>query len=383
MTTSIRGTSGIRLTLFNTGFLLFFCCAALVGIPVYAADPVAVIKEGDTLEKAKKNDEALKLYRDALKEAPNEDIFRKAGSLLGKLHRYDDAEIVLKAGIQKFPKNASLLNLLAIIKYRKGTVDEARADWNNVLSMDPNNAMAKEWLARTGSATRVIKPGSETAKATSGSEKKPAENSSPTTDSSASSGNTGGDAGTGSGGKPSLTAEGPALPLPEQEKLAKKLYTDMTQIDEWKLDEFIALHHQVVAKCPGTERAQESCWKLSNLYLMGYDSPKYDEIIEVLEHLVRKYPDSLLMPDAKNRLLNAYRNSGNHAKVVEMYAELFKLNPQPEEQQFKVWALEYADSLRAVGREADAKALWQQVVDKDNNRDSLETRVAKEKLAGK
>ena len=89
------------------------------------------------------------------------------------------------------------------------------------------------------------------------------------------------------------------------------------------------------------------------------------------------------MPDAKNRLLNAYRNSGNHAKVVEMYAELFKLNPQPEEQQFKVWALEYADSLRAVGREADAKALWQQVVDKDNNRDSLETRVAKEKLAGK
>lgn len=353
-----------------TALTVVFLFASGALFPVFCADPAATLKEGEALEKAKKNDEALQLYRTALKGTPNEDLYRRAGSLLGKLQKYDDAATLLKEGLGKYPKSVSLLNLLGLIKFRKGSKDEAIADWKKALELDPGNAFTKEWLVKALAAKP--EPAAADKPATPQAPKEPVTTAPavPTTTLSD------GTKSTGTG----YEAVAPVLPATEQEKLGKKLYTDMTQIEESNLDAFIQLHREVITKCPETKWAQESCWKLSNLFLMGEGEPKYPELIEVLEHLVVKYPDCILVPDAKNRLVTAYRATGQHQKIVEIYAEVFKNNPQLDEKTFMVYALEYGDALRGVGREADAKAMFQQVLEKDNNRDQLEARVAKERL---
>lgn len=358
--------------------VLFFSAGAV--FPAFAADPAAVIKEGDALEKAKKNDEALQIYRTALKEGPSEEIYRKAASLLGKLQKYEEAETLLKEGIGKFPKSPHLINLFGLIKFRKGSKDEAIAVWKKALELDPGNSFTKEWLAKAGAPVSNAAPASA-------SKAVPANGKPGTIDDANKPTKTGVSTTPGSSGSEGKTSSGdgyaavtPALPAEEQEKLGKKLFTDMAQFEESNLDGFIQLHREVITKCPDTKWAQESCWKMSNLYLMGYGEPKYPELIEVLEHLITKYPDCILAPDAKNRLVTGYRATGQHQKVVEIYEEVFKNNPQLDEKTFMVYALEYGDALRGVGREADAKAMFQQVIDKDNNRDQLEARVAKDRL---
>jgi len=354
---------------------LFFTSGAIV--PSFAADPAAVVKEGDALEKAKKNDEALQLYRTALKAGPSEEVYRKAASLLGKLQKYDDAAALLKEGIGHFPKSAHLLNLLGLIKFRKGDKDEDVADWKKALELDLVNAFTKEWLAKAGAVPSKTGTPSATSAVVDGD--KPVEAGNPTK--SGTSSTTGGtETGVKTSSGDGYAAVTPALPAEEQEKLGKKLFTDMTQFEESNLDGFIQLHREVITKCPDTKWAQESCWKMSNLFLMGYGEPKYPELIEVLEHLITKYPDCILVPDAKNRLVTAYRADGQHQKIVTIYEDVFKNNPQLDEKTFMVYALEYGDALRGVGREADAKVMFQQVIDKDNNRDQLEARVAKDRL---
>ncbi len=315
-----------------------------------AGDTGKVLKEGRALEKDKKYDAALDLYARFLKDSPAEEVYREAASLLGKLQKYDQAEKLLGEGIARFPAKTSLLNLLGLIRFRKGDKAAAKEQWQKVLGADPGNSFAKEWLAKLDKEKPVEVTGSS----------EPAQAS--VADSSADSGS--------------------ELSKDEQEALGKKLYAEMSTINKYETGKFEELHRQVIKKCSKTDWAQESCWRLSNMYLMADDNPNYEGIVELLEHLIKNYPDSPLIPDAKNRLLMACRNSGRHERVVSLYQELFALNPEPEEQQFMVWSLEYADSLAALGRKDEAKKLYEQVIAKDANRDKLEARVARERLAG-
>jgi tetratricopeptide (TPR) repeat protein len=173
---------------------------------------------------------------------------------------------------------------------------------------------------------------------------------------------------------------GSSLSLEEQKKLAKELYEQMVALDKYETKRFVELHREVIERCPQTDQAEESCWRLSNLYLLGESTPDFEGIIEVLEHLLKTYPATPLLPEAKNRLLIAYRQTQRYDKVVELYEELFRQNPQAEDRQFMVWGLEYGEALAAVGRTADAQGLYQQILDRDNNRDSLEARVARQRL---
>jgi tetratricopeptide (TPR) repeat protein len=337
-------------------WLFGFLALVLVLSPLVAdAGPKEIIGQAKALEKAGKLDEALKLYLDGLKATPDEQLYREAGSLLGKLQQYAEAESLLEEGLKKFPDRTSLMNLLALISLRKGNQPKAEAFWRKVLKVDDKNAFALEWLAK------VNKPDGQLASPAS-------TQTAPVGDSPVST--------------VSTPPSGGELPLAEQEKLAHKVYKDMDTLDKWETDKFEALHKQVIEKCPQTEYAQESCWRLSNLYLLVEDEPKYDKIIEVLEPFLSKYPDSPLVPEVKNRLLMAYKNSGNHQKVVEYYQEIFRNTPQPEEREFMVWSLEYADALAASGQKDQAKGVYQQIIEKDNNRDLLEARVARDRVNG-
>ena len=150
-----------------------------------------------------------------------------------------------------------------------------------------------------------------------------------------------------------------------------------------ELDRFIELHKQVIERCPQTDQAEESCWRLSNLYMLGQDPPDFDNVIAVLEHLLKQYPETDLLPDAKNRLMVSYESTGRMNELVELYEELFKRDPDPEDDQtFMVRALEFGNALTAVGRGADAALWYQKVLERDNNRNSLEARAARARLGG-
>ncbi|MDD3145852.1 MAG: tetratricopeptide repeat protein [Candidatus Riflebacteria bacterium] len=325
-----------------------------------------VVKKGRALQSAKKFEEALQLYKTALKDNPDEELYVEAASLLGKLQKYDNAETILAKGIESYPKSLSLKNLSGLIKFRKGDREGAKAVFEEVLKLDQTNSFAQKWLE---SVNKGDSADSTPAGVTSG-----AETLASTGDDSTSAYNP--------------SAEGAysvsnALSQEEQNELAVKLYTEMTGLEKWELEQFKELHKQVIERCPLTKQAQESCWRLSNLYLLGEDPPDYNNAIAVLEHLLKQYPDTELMPDAKNRLLVSCQKSGQNEKLVALYEELFTRDPEPaDDKVFMVRALEFADALTAVGRTADAQLWYQKVIEKDDGRDQIEARAAKARLEG-
>jgi len=345
-----------------TCLLLALALCFTGGVPAFAADSAAELKECRTLERAGKFEEALAKYLDLIKSAPSEELYRDTGSLLGKLQRYDEAEKLLQEATQAFPRSTPLLNLQALIALRKGRTEDARKIWMTVLEIDTGNSFARKELDKLGQAAAAPSREPAAPAASSGAARI---ETAPASD------------------KPAQGKDDAPLSPEEQKKLALQLYEEMIGLDKWETARFEELHRQVIEKCPATDHAIESCWRLSNLYLTSEDKPRYDELIDVLEHLVTTYPNSKIVPDAKNRLLIAYKDSGRNDKVIAMYQELFKLNPSPDDRTFMIWALDYANALSAVGKADEARALYEQVVEKDGGKDQLEARVARERLGQK
>lgn len=362
--------------------LLVLAATGGLGFSAWAADPPAtegaaatpavagVISRGHELERAGKVAEALKLYEAELAKKPSVELYRAAGAALGKLKRYQEAITLVDKGIAANPKNAGLLNLCGLLHFQKGERDQAAARWRAALAIEPGNAFATQWLAK------VAAPGAPNAAAPGGGE------SAMITEADLDSTRTLVGEETWLARIPTtFSVASPALPLAEQEKLAAELYVAMANTDKYELQKLIALHRQVIEQCPDTENAEESCWKLSNLYVLALDKPDYERCIEVLEHFVKRYPDSQGVPVAMNRLVTAYRESGNHAKVVELYKGMFASNPKLSDRDYVVYGLEYAKSLEAIGSKAEAKAMYENVVQRDTKGGSLEARVAKQRLA--
>lgn len=149
-----------------------------------------------------------------------------------------------------------------------------------------------------------------------------------------------------------------------QEKRAAELYKELVAADSQDFATIIRLHRLVIDQCPDTERAQESVWRLSNLYLVGYDKPDHPKVIELMRYLIERYPDSPLVPHAKQRLLRSYEDTGNMEGARLLYAEAFSRNPDlgknPEHAAF---LLGYAKTLAATGKTQQARAMYQQVID--------------------
>jgi tetratricopeptide (TPR) repeat protein len=171
------------------------------------------------------------------------------------------------------------------------------------------------------------------------------------------------------------------LSLEEQEKLAKELYGIMAKTDKWETDTFIKLYNQVIEHCPDTKWAQESLWRLSNLYLLANDPPEYQKVIELMEKLISKYPDSPLVPDAKNRLRMSYEQTGNYKKAIALYEDLFAKNPDiTESDQYAALLLGYAKALAETGDTEKAKTIYQKVIDLKNTEEWLKD-IAKDGLS--
>lgn len=153
------------------------------------------------------------------------------------------------------------------------------------------------------------------------------------------------------------------LSAAEQQRHAETLYKQLVDTDSQDFDTIIRLLRQVIDQCPDTERAQESVWRLSNLYLFAYDKPDHPKVIELMNYLLKRYPQSPLIPHAKQRLLRSYEDTGDMEGARLLYEEALSINPDlGEKPEHAAFLLGYARTLAATGRIDKARDMYQRVV---------------------
>ena len=166
----------------------------------------------------------------------------------------------------------------------------------------------------------------------------------------------------------------------EQEALAQKLFQQMVDTPEEELETFERLYKEVMEKCPDTERAEISYWRLSNLYLMGYEPPKLEEIVTLLERFVERYPESEGIPQIKERLLSVYERTERWCKAADIYGEVMpEPAAEPDPERAAIYG-SYAEDLEKCGRTDEALTWYRTVLDASRGEDTLWARAANEAL---
>lgn len=152
------------------------------------------------------------------------------------------------------------------------------------------------------------------------------------------------------------------LSLEEQQVRATELFNQIIQTDNYELDTIEHLYLQVIQECPDTEKAEESYFRLSNLYRMGFDPPEYKKLMVLLEEFLVRYPDSEGRAEMRDRLLRAYESSGQWDKVVAIYDEIVPGLSQ-DYPYYLVTHLDYARALEGIGDRDRALNIYQKVAE--------------------
>lgn len=176
-----------------------------------------------------------------------------------------------------------------------------------------------------------------------------------------------------------LTAK-PTLTLPEQEELAKALFSVMAK-DKSDDPSLYEKHYlTVMAKCPDTRRAHESYWRLTNLYLRAYDEPKHDKVVAILEQFLKryttsdvlsmkKYPDETLVFSPLKYLHQSYEELKQYDKIVAYYDGA----APARESEFAIYDdFDYAQALDEVKRTKDAITWYEKFLKRTQGDDSVD-----------
>lgn len=150
------------------------------------------------------------------------------------------------------------------------------------------------------------------------------------------------------------------LTLEEQRARAAALFEQIVATDQYEFETIEQLYVRVIDECPDTEQAEEAYFRLSNLYRMGYDPPKYEALRRLLEEFLERHPDSEGVPEMRERLLRAYENSGQWQAVVAVYDELVPVMPE-DHPYYLVTHLDYARALEGLGERERAVAIYEKV----------------------
>ncbi len=323
----------------KTWLIPIVSCLILGGVLLAAESPGSkeVLDKGRDLEKSGKIDEALAVYRNALASTPELEIYKRTVTLLGRKRDYPEASRLLEEALKRFPDDTSLLNLRGMVYQKLGAMENARESWNKVLKLDPKNQFASEQLGKLPS------PASGTGTKVSPSDQNTKSPSLP---------------------KVPEPSGDPSKPLTKEEQiaLAKKNFKALMELDKWDLDAMIPLYWEIIRRCPETEQAPESCWRLSNLYLLGKTPPDLDATCEVLEHLVKFYPKHVVTVEGRKRLINTYKKTSNHQRVAELTDEMIKSGTALTPKEKCALLLQYGDALVGLDQKTQAKQIFEQIV---------------------
>lgn len=175
-----------------------------------------------------------------------------------------------------------------------------------------------------------------------------------------------------------LTAR-PTLTRPEQEELAKALFQQMASAKTEDQAFYEKTYGIVMEKCPDTDRAHESYWRLTNLYLRAYDTPQYARVVRILEQFLsryktstvlsmKKYADDTLVFSPIKYLHQAYEELDQYDKIAAYYDAI-----AAQAATFAIYDLfDYAKALDKLGRAKDAIAWYGKFVERTKGNDSVD-----------
>jgi len=163
-----------------------------------------------------------------------------------------------------------------------------------------------------------------------------------------------------SAGESVASADITPLTHEQQQLRAEELFEQIRQTDNYDYEQIERLYLQLLRECPDSDKAEESYFRLSNLYRMGMDPPEYGKLRVLLEEYLERFPDSDMAPEMRERLLRTYESSGQWQQVVEIYDQLIPALPE-DHQYYLVKLLDYANALEGNGNREKAFTYYQQV----------------------
>ena len=166
----------------------------------------------------------------------------------------------------------------------------------------------------------------------------------------------------------------------DQEHLARAIFKKMAAAaDDAQPEFFERFYTLVMDKCPDTDRAHESYWRLTNLYTRAYAEPKYEAIAKILEKFLdlyqastvvsmKKYPDKALVFSPIRRLHQAYEELGRYEKITAYYDKI-----SAREAEFSVYDyFDYASALEKTNRLQEAVAYYEKFLKKSAENDDMD-----------
>ena len=172
---------------------------------------------------------------------------------------------------------------------------------------------------------------------------------------------------------------------------ARAIFKEIAALDDQDLDGIEARYLRIIDECPQTEQAQESYWRLSNLYLQAYDPPRNPAATALLERYLAGYPGSTWLDErfqtfarpgiglVRHRLLGLYQAGQEWQKAAAIYQGLL---PSPDRVTAETLAFVpgYAETLEALDRDADALAWYRVYVERAEDPDDLIVQIAREAI---
>ncbi|MCW8906146.1 MAG: hypothetical protein OQL28_02770 [Sedimenticola sp.] len=158
----------------------------------------------------------------------------------------------------------------------------------------------------------------------------------------------------------SATEADPTLTLEQQQVRAEQLFEQIRQADRYDYEQIEALYLQLIDECPDTEQAEESYFRLSNLYRIGMDPPEYFKLRRLLEDYLSRYVDTELAEKMRQRLLRLYEDTGQWQGAVELRDSTIA-DLSLENSHYLVIMLDYARALEGAGERDRALSIYRQV----------------------
>ncbi len=140
-------TGGIVLLL---GLCIGVCAEAKTGPPGLDRQ----LKTARAFERGRRYEEALRVYREAYKAAPDHrEVIQGLDRTLSKLRRFDEVTHLLKKAVQRAPEEVYFRMRLGEVLYDLGQPDEAERWWDSIIETGPDHRpnytlVAREYLQR-------------------------------------------------------------------------------------------------------------------------------------------------------------------------------------------------------------------------------------------